>query len=962
MRKEHLVDISNKHGTTVVCEGNTPLDLGNTDSIWLVESGAIDIFVTEWDNGEQCSPLKHFMRAETGNIVFGVAPTIGKTRLEVTAKGTPGTRLIATGTHFVLSARADDLAAHADRWILSLADMLTRHLPYPPRPDESLIPGLFREFNPARLSARRKVIWVVGNDVSASFLGLLPIELGSQPIVALAPSTWLDLDMAGKLRTVSSEVLAENQQLLAAMKHFATLALEAERMNRNIALVDQANLERDSGDLRREEETRARQDLRRLAGHKDEPTTMTRLFDVLAVIARHEGISLDYFQSDRLNMENQSLTEILDMNGIRTRPVRLDPKTRWWNSDFGAVLAYDSVSSEPVALIPSVLSGYRMSINAAQRGVAVDASVAAKLQPMALQLYPSLSERTARPIDIFRSTAAGSTPDAIIVIAAGLLCGITILAPAIILGMATDFAMAGDASAMSIPILAFAVASFGFLAAIFHLLERAYLARIECRSSSRSEALFWERLLRIPSDILRRYPAGDLAYKALAFRNLRDSIRTVIADSVLAVLFLSPALIIIMAFNPAAAAITAVFSLLMIVTAIMMGKRQFAPFLRRQKSIHMMAGRLMQIIGGISKLRIEQAEGSAFAVWARDVVKQKAAEQDLASAEGHSRSLAAALPLLAMAVLVAATSVTDGQAMTAGAFIAAAVALLAFVKAVERLALSFRTTAEILANFDELQPLICAQAESAVGGRVVSRLGGDVLVDNISFRYAEDGPYAVDSVTIRARPGEFVAIVGDSGSGKSSIFRLILGMIRPTSGAIYFDGQELDSLNLRQLRKHVGAVPQDVLLYPETIWDNIVGGLSDASDADAWRVATTADIDNEIRKMPMRMQTPIGANSMLTSGGESQRIMIAHMSIRNSRVLLLDEATNWLDNDSQAKIMGNLASISATRIVVAHRLSTIRNADRIYVMKAGRVVQSGNFEDLSRTKGIFRNLIQRQTL
>ena len=231
-------------------------------------------------------------------------------------------------------------------------------------------------------------------------------------------------------------------------------------------------------------------------------------------------------------------------------------------------------------------------------------------------------------------------------------------------------------------------------------------------------------------------------------------------------------------------------------------------------------------------------------------------------------------------------------------------------------------------------------------------MSGEIRFDHVSFRYDPDGPLIVDDVSIEARPGELIAIAGESGAGKSTLFRLALGLAQPTTGAVYYDGRDLAHLNVNQVRRQIGAVPQQVQLHPQDLWDNIVGDHEGVSAQDAWQAARTAVIDTEIAAMPMSMMTPVGASASVIS--------IARALVRKPRILLLDEATNWLDNESQARIMHNLAALTSTRIVIAHRLSTLRQADRIYVMQAGRVVQTGAFDELARSDGVFRDLMRRQ--
>ena len=377
-------------------------------------------------------------------------------------------------------------------------------------------------------------------------------------------------------------------------------------------------------------------------------------------------------------------------------------------------------------------------------------------------------------------------------------------------------------------------------------------------------------------------------------------------------------------------------------------------------AVRRVAGRLFQIMGGIAKLRVENAEGSAFAMWARDYREQKRAELELGALDGHSRAFGAALPFLAGGILLLAVVTVGDRNVPVGDFLVVYIVFIAFQSAIARLGESFGAIAAMLPAFDQMRPLLAAVPESEVEGEPVERLGGEVLFDRISFRYDPDGPLILDDVTIRARPGEFVAIAGESGAGKSTLFRLALGIDRPTAGAVYYDGRDLRHLNLKQVRRKIGAVPQSVRLHPQDLWDNIVTHHEGPGVEEVWQAARAAGIESEVKAMPMGMMTMVGAIGGVLSGGESQRVTIARALLGSPRIMLLDEATNWLDNESQAEVMQNLGLLTSTRIVIAHRLSTLEQADRIYVLQAGKVVQSGSFEELMEVEGVFRDLVKRQ--
>jgi len=268
--------------------------------------------------------------------------------------------------------------------------------------------------------------------------------------------------------------------------------------------------------------------------------------------------------------------------------------------------------------------------------------------------------------------------------------------------------------------------------------------------------------------------------------------------------------------------------------------------------------------------------------------------------------------------------------------------------------------AAIVPAVEQVSPILEAAPKRTAGDAIVPKLRGGVRLDRVSFRYTAGGPPVLRDVSIDVQPGEFVALVGGSGAGKSTMLRVILGLEKPSSGVVYYDGHDLDRINRRAVRRQVGVVAQDGSLRPRTVCDNIIGIATDLTLDDAWRAARLAAVDRDIRAMPMGMFTVVTENSAVFSGGQVQRILLAAALVRSPCVLLLDEATSWLDNNTQATVMGRIEELAVTRIVIAHRLSTIRKADRIYVLDEGRVAQQGTFAQLIETPGIFRDLATRQ--
>jgi ABC-type bacteriocin/lantibiotic exporter with double-glycine peptidase domain len=261
---------------------------------------------------------------------------------------------------------------------------------------------------------------------------------------------------------------------------------------------------------------------------------------------------------------------------------------------------------------------------------------------------------------------------------------------------------------------------------------------------------------------------------------------------------------------------------------------------------------------------------------------------------------------------------------------------------------------------ERVRPLLRATPEVQAGASV-AKLDGNVSLRNVTFHYAEDDVRVLDDISVDVRAGEFLAIVGPSGCGKSTLIKMILGFFAPTSGSVLLDGKDLANLDLRSVRRQIGAVLQGSELLPSSIHFNIVGTTKKTME-DAWLAAQRACIADDIEALPMKMFTVLSDRSVTISGGQKQRILIARALVREPKLLIFDEATSALDNNTQAIVSRSLESLQATRVVIAHRLSTIMQADRIYVLDKGSIVQSGTYHELIEQPGLFRELAKRQMI
>ena len=982
-----IAELAARAGTSVPSAGNRPVELTDTDSVWFIEQGTVNLFLLEFKDGAEHAAPQHLLRRESGWLLPGVAPDVQAgdegTTLCLVAKGMPGTVLRRLPAAMLSEVDPGELAEQTDTWLNAITDTLSRFVGRIPRPTALAESGLTLDLAPpCTLSVRRDVVWIAQPPPGTSaYMDIVdqadPDGSGSgEDLIPLTRTSWLSLFDEVTLAAKSTETLAAQGMLLPALASFHALAFTLERINRRLAVVDEANLERARTMNRHAAERAARQRLFNiydLPVDRDVDAEDKALADALHIVGRREGIDFKIPARSGASDAPIGLADVLDASGVRARRVRLNAEEAWWRGDSNAMLGFRDEDGQPVALVPGMFGRYRLVDPVTKRSTRVTAARAGALAKHAWMFYrplpePSAGEReglaprkrgNAKPADLVAIALRGSAPDLARLVAAGLPGGLIKLLPALALGFVAHHVAAGT-SAGALYAVAVAVAGFGLLGAMLHMLQSTAMMRLEGRSASRVEAAFWDRLMRLPPSVLHRHPSGDLAMAGMTFQNLRDGLQGVVADSLLSVVFLLPVFGVIFFYDTALGIGTLVMSLASLFVTVILGMRQIAPYGRMISAGRRVAGRLFQIVGGITKLRVENAEGSAFAIWAQDYREQKRAELDVAAIEGHSRAFGAALPLISAGVLLLAVVTVGERTVPVGDFLVVYTVFIAFQSAIARLGESIGTLAATLPAFDGMRPLLAAVPEADVDGEAVDYLGGEILFDRISFRYDPDGPLILDDVTIRAHPGEFVAIAGESGAGKSTLFRLALGIDRPTAGAVYYDGRDLRHLNLKRLRRQIGAVPQSVGLHPQDLWDNMVGHHHDVATEDVWKAARTAEMEAEIKAMPMGMMTMVGTSASVLSGGESQRVTIARSVIGSPRVMMFDEATNWLDNESQAKVMQNLTALTSTRLVIAHRLSTLEQADRIYVLQAGKVVQSGTFEELMEIDGVFRELVRRQ--
>jgi ABC-type bacteriocin/lantibiotic exporter with double-glycine peptidase domain len=370
-------------------------------------------------------------------------------------------------------------------------------------------------------------------------------------------------------------------------------------------------------------------------------------------------------------------------------------------------------------------------------------------------------------------------------------------------------------------------------------------------------------------------------------------------------------------------------------------------------------GMLIQFLSSISKIRIAGVEAHAFMQWAGKFSKNKRETYEVRKLFMTITLMSTVMPLIIILFVFGMISWQTPNTLSTGQFMVFFAALTLTVVAVLQLGMTLVSYLMVIPLFESVRPILEAAPENTALKPEVPNLSGEIEVSNVSFRYQPDSPMVLKNVSMQISPGEFGAIVGASGSGKSTLLRLLLGFEEPESGSVYYDRQNLSSFDPASLRRQTGTVMQQSQLIPGNIASNIIG-MTNATFDDAWEAARNVGLEEDIKQMPMGMLTVVTGGLSTISGGQRERIMIARAIVNKPRLLFFDEATSALDNKTQQKVSKSLEKLQATRVIIAHRLTTIMNADRIYLMENRMFEECGSYQELIDKGGKFADLVKRQ--
>ena len=653
---------------------------------------------------------------------------------------------------------------------------------------------------------------------------------------------------------------------------------------------------------------------------------------------------------------DKAVTHVLRASSMMRRMVSL---TGAWYRDASGAMLGTLKSGEPVALLPRGLSGYAYRDPATGALVRLNKRIAASLQEQASVFYKPLPLKRLGIRDlggyILRTLSISDAVSmALTTLIATLIGLLTPYANTIIF---SNVVGSGDINALTMVITLLVGVSLS--TTLIGIVKTLLLRRVQSRSEIAVSSATVSRMLALPASFFKGFSSGELASRIENVSSLCSALVDAVLSTGLSSLFsliyigqifhYAPALTL-----PAVGIILA--TLLMSCWSLVVGLRNAR---LRMASEAKVSGLVFSLFSGVQKIKLAGAEKRAFAKWAHAYAGAAKLQFDPPLLIKLNTVVSVLLPMIGTILLYhsairAQVPVADYMAFNASyAMVSGAILSLSAVAL---------TTAKIRPMMEMAEPVLSALPEQAGEKNAPSHVGGAIELSHVSFRYDEHMPLVLGNVSLKIKPGQYVGIVGKTGCGKTTILKLLLGFEKPQQGAVYYDGKDIEKLDVRQLRRHIGVVMQNGKLFNGTIYDNIVVSAPWLTLEEAWSAAETAGIADDIRAMPMGMSTLLSESGGGISGGQRQRLMIARAIAPKPKILMLDEATSALDNITQRQISQLLGELKSTRIVIAHRLSTIRKCDRIIMLENGRIVEEGTFDEMIARDGAFADLFRRQQL
>ena len=650
------------------------------------------------------------------------------------------------------------------------------------------------------------------------------------------------------------------------------------------------------------------------------------------------------------------LEEAFYRQQIFFRQIQLEGK--WWRRCSGKLLAFTADDDTPVLLAPGFAdytfidpkTGHRCNARKHMDRLKKEAFALSYPLPQGELTISALIGHALRQLSVYDGVCA-------LLACLGVVL-LTMFTPYACKLLFDEVIPSGDAAQIApIAVLLFSAAA----GLVMVQMTRNYLVvRMKDKTEYAMQSSLMTRLLSLPVAFFKKYSPGELSNRVLSVVRFSTQLTEDMLSTILTLLF--TVMLFLQFFTYGGPLLwTGIVVMALYMLAIYV---QYSCRRKVQDQANAYGSKLTGVIynlaAGAQKIRTNGAEIRAFRHWAEAYEPSDPDGSRYPALFNYSNSISYNFRMVPLIVTMLAAW---HYGLGLSDYIAYCSVLAIATEAIQNFQRITKTLAQLAPEIKLCRPILEAQPESDEGSVFLKDVSGNIDIRGLKFRYDEDMPYIFNNLNLRINAGDYVALVGPSGCGKSTLVRLMLGFEQAESGSIFFDEHNLDDINKPSLRRYcISICLQDGQLVEGTIRDNILFGNGNYPDEAVWEAAKNAALDKDIEAMPRGLDTPISADGQGVSGGQRQRILIARALIRKPKIFFLDEATSALDNISQHIITENLAKMHCTRITIAHRMSTIRECNRIIVLGDGKVAEDGSYDELLAKGGLFSDIIKRQTV
>lgn len=941
------------------------------EGFWELVSGAVELYVA-YSPGEGKKRRVFLCEAKAGGLLGPIPSSAGAPELSLLA--------IATEETVFRPVTEEDFAATGSR-----ADRLEHWaLPFFCRPSHHLLPRISRELMPgtrAQLPAGTRL--AVPKELSLAWLELPRTALGDDAalrfigthnIFLLPANESVALKEAAEVAALSTEMVIEQ---------FGPELLK-EAVQKEILLFCRAWLDffhaeeweekERLSDFARTKELLAANSYSELLKNlipdlpfiqRTEDRNQPPAVHAVREIGAYYGIPKSRFRLPEEALHLTDAREILRTLGNRdlhAREISLMPG--WHRMDIGPLLLFKE--DVPFAILPAAPDRYEYLDQEKGRRLPVTDEMAASFASHGFCFSQGMPEGVDSLWKWFRwTTRLCWERDFWLLLFCCLIAGlIPVVVPLVTQNIFGHIIPGNDKMALLLVVQVTFVTSVA--GALISLVRGLTVMRLKNHVRVSAESALWTKLLSLPAAFFRKYQVGDLALRMQGVASLSEQLSGSAANGIFNGIFCFWNLLVMFWYSYKMTFLAILVWALFFALSMIFSWRKIRFQRKKTEASGRVSGQLLQLLAGLNKFRLRSAEERAFYLWAQRFGDEWKWNRKSRWQDTWIGLIAAAQPIVlnfcvfyfAMTQLDMARD-TGIAFMTTAEFLSFNAAMGTFGNALGSLRSGAVTVWSVMPSLERILPILEEESEVSASKLPAGELTGEIEAAELYFRYKPDGPLVLKNINISIHPGTFLAIVGSSGSGKSTLLRCLIGLEKPNSGAVLYDGMDLAELDVSSVRRQIGVVMQHGQLMEGNIFSNIVGSLPLTMD-DAWEVARLVGLESDIKALPMGMHTIVNEGGTTFSGGQRQRLLIARSLVHHPRIIVFDEATSSLDNETQAIVSKTLEAMRSTRIVVAHRLSTIEHADRILVMEGGEIVEDGTYRELMEKKGVFAELAARQ--